>query len=134
MARLRQHKYEASGTRASEGRTTPAATHPRLLRRLVASLAFADVVFAAAQLASNGPKTTPVPAFMDDALGAPQPQAPLTRRPAPDIRYANGTLARTSHGVQAITIDKAKGKVETFSSSGRRLGFHIRRLGVTSGT
>ncbi len=150
MSRLRQHKTGAAGPGKSEGRTTHAATPSR---RLAASLAFAVVVFAAAQLASYGPKTTPVPAFVNHALGAPQPQAPSTRRPAPDIsitihphgftydagaggaltltaaatRFASGSLARTDGGTQAITINKPKGAVEAFATAGRRLGFHIQR-------
>ena len=39
-------------------------------------------------------------------------------------RFANGTLARTDYGTQAITIDKAKAAVETFSTIGRRFGVH----------
>src|SRR6266545_4570151 len=143
---------------ATAGRFRALRTRTRLLRRIVAPLALAAVVFTATQLASYGPKTTPVPAFVNHALGAPQPHAPLTRRPAPDLkvtihpggftfdaatggsitltdttssagqtRFANGTLARTRYGNQAIVIDKAQGKVETLSTVGRRLGFHTWR-------
>ena len=132
MATLRQHNYDDAGPGYSEGRTTRAAMPSRrLVRSLALSFAFAVVVFAAAQLASYGPKTTPTPAFMNLALGAPQPHAPLTRRPASDLsitirRFANDMLAGTSDGVETITTDKAKGKVETLSTLGDRLG-------VTSG-
>jgi hypothetical protein len=104
MATLRQHNYDDAGPGENEGRTT---------------------------LASYGPKTTPTPAFVNLALGAPQPHAPLTRRPASDLsiairRFANDMLAGTSDRVQTITTNKAKGKVETLSTLGDRLG-------VTSG-
>lgn len=133
METLRQHNYDDAGPGYSEGRTTRAAMPSRrLVRSLALSFAFAVVVFAAAQLASYGPKTTPTPAFMNLALGAPQPHAPSTRRSASDISitihpFANGTLTRTGHGTQAITINKPKGEVETFAIAAQS------RDGVTRG-
>ena len=50
-----------------------------------------------------------------------------TEPAAAATRFANGTVARTDYGSQAITIDNAKAAVESFSTVGRRLGLHTWR-------
>src|SRR5438876_5323702 len=122
---------------AMDDRTTRVRGILRTPRRALAAVAFAIVVLAAGQLGATSQKATPVPVFVNHALGAPQPHAPLTHRPARNLavtilphgftfdvgaggaltltetaataaptRYANGTLARTSYGNLAVTIDK----------------------------
>src|SRR5436305_354254 len=48
-------------------------------------------------------------------------------RPAAARRFGHGTLGRTSYGSQAVVVDKAQAKVETFSTVDHRLGFHTWR-------
>src|SRR6204780_2564683 len=79
----------------------------RFARFLAAPLALAVVVFAASQLASYAPKTTPAPAFVNHALGVPQPHAPLTRRPAPGVKV-------TIHK-QGFTYDAGSGGTITLT-------------------
>src|SRR5438067_7264591 len=139
---------------AMDDRTTRVRGILRTPRGGLALVASATVVLAAVQLGANSQRATPVPAFVNHALGAPQPHAPLTHRPARNLtvtilprgftfdagaggaltlteaaataaatRFANGTLARTSYGNLAVTVDKAKARVETLSTVDHRLGF-----------
>src|SRR5438105_2646981 len=139
---------------AMNGQKSRARGILRTPRRARVAVASAIVVLAAVQLGTNGQKATPVPAFVNHALGAPRPHAPLTHRPARNLtvtilprgftfdagagsaltlteaaataaatRFANGTLARTSYGNLAVTVDKAKARVETLSTVDHRLGF-----------
>ncbi|HEY3182286.1 MAG TPA: hypothetical protein VGJ77_05565, partial [Gaiellaceae bacterium] len=71
---------------AHAGRFGVLLVRARLLASVAALLALAGV-FAGLQLAGSAPKThAAAPAFLRHALGSPQSHAPLTRKPAQDVR------------------------------------------------
>src|SRR5437867_12752274 len=71
---------------ADAGRFGVLLVRARLLASVAALLALAGV-FAGLQLAGSARKThAAAPAYLRHALGSPQSSAPLTRRPAQDVR------------------------------------------------
>src|SRR5207247_9835267 len=70
---------------AMDDRTTRVRGILRTPRGGLAVVASAIVVLAAVQLGANSQRATPVPAFVNHALGARQAHAPLTPRPARNL-------------------------------------------------
>ena len=112
---------------AMDDRTTRVRGILRTPRRGLAVVASALVVLAAVQLGANSQKATPVPAFVNHALGAPQPHAPLTHRPARNL-----TVTILPHG---FTFDAGAGGALTLTETGCICGssrVHHSIMSVTS--
>ncbi|HET8606867.1 MAG TPA: Ig-like domain-containing protein, partial [Gaiellaceae bacterium] len=112
----RQH---ARSTRSGTGRfrTLGAVRKLPLLARLAAFAGLAAVL-ALTTVLVRGNDSSPTPRFLTAALGAPQPDAPLVRRPAAALKVAvdrRGFTARVRSGALRIAADvPSSGKWKRF--------------------